>query len=37
VAYVLVDVVDGNAHVAQISVAPESQGQGVGRGHSWIR
>jgi GNAT superfamily N-acetyltransferase len=31
VAYVLVDVVDGNAHVAQISVAPESQGQGVGR------
>jgi GNAT superfamily N-acetyltransferase len=32
VAYVLVDEVDGNAHVAQISVLPESQGNGVGRG-----
>jgi GNAT superfamily N-acetyltransferase len=31
VAYVLVDEVDGNAHVAQISVLPESQGCGVGR------
>ena len=31
VAYVLMDVVDGNAHVAQISVAPELQGQGAGR------
>jgi GNAT superfamily N-acetyltransferase len=31
VAYVLVDEVDGNAHVAQISVLPESQGHGVGR------
>lgn len=32
VAYVLVvDEVDGNAHVAQISVLPEVQGQGVGR------
>jgi GNAT superfamily N-acetyltransferase len=29
--YVLVDEVDGNAHVAQISVVPEAQGQGVGR------
>ncbi len=31
VAYVLVDEVDGNAHVAQISVLPGYQGQGVGR------
>lgn len=31
VAYVLVDAVDGNAHVAQLSVLPEAQGQGVGR------
>jgi GNAT superfamily N-acetyltransferase len=31
VAYVLVDEVDGNAHVAQISVLPELQGHGVGR------
>ena len=29
--YVLADEVDGNAHVAQISVVPESRGQGVGR------
>jgi GNAT superfamily N-acetyltransferase len=29
--YVLVDEVDGNAHVEQISVLPESQGKGVGR------
>ena len=29
--YVVVDVVDGNAHVEQISVHPEHQGQGVGR------
>jgi GNAT superfamily N-acetyltransferase len=31
VAYVLVDEVDGNAHVEQISVLPHSQGQGIGR------
>lgn len=31
VGYVLVDEVDGNAHVAQISVVPESLGQGIGR------
>jgi GNAT superfamily N-acetyltransferase len=31
VAYVLVDEVDGNAHVEQISVLPDSQGHGVGR------
>jgi len=31
VGYVLVDQVDGNAHVAQISVVPDSQGQGIGR------
>lgn len=31
VAYVLVDEVDGNAHVAQISVLPDSQALGIGR------
>ena len=31
VGYVIVDVVDGNAHVEQISVVPEFQGQGVSR------
>ena len=31
VAYVLVDDVDGNAHVAQVSVLPRSQGRGIGR------
>ena len=31
VAYVLVDEVDGNAHVDQISVLPDSQNHGVGR------
>jgi len=30
-AYVLVDEVDGNAHVAQITALPGSQGHGVGR------
>lgn len=29
--YVLVDVVDGNAHIEQVSVVPDHQGQGVGR------
>jgi GNAT superfamily N-acetyltransferase len=29
--YVLVDVVDGNAHVAQVSVRPDAQGKGIGR------
>ena len=29
--YVVVDVVDGNAHIEQISVRPDSQGTGVGR------
>jgi GNAT superfamily N-acetyltransferase len=29
--YVLVDVVDGNAHVEQVSVHPDHQGHGVGR------
>ena len=32
VGYVLVDEVDGNAHVAQISVVPDRQGSGIGRG-----
>jgi GNAT superfamily N-acetyltransferase len=31
VGYVLVDVVDGNAHVEQISVVPSYQGAGFGR------
>jgi GNAT superfamily N-acetyltransferase len=31
VGYVLVDVVDGNAHVEQISVVPSHQGAGFGR------
>jgi GNAT superfamily N-acetyltransferase len=29
--YVLVDQVDGNAHIAQVSVRPEAQGRGLGR------
>jgi len=29
--YVLVDIVDGNAHVEQLSVHPDHQGTGVGR------
>lgn len=31
IGYVLVDVVDGNAHVEQVSVLPDHQGAGVGR------
>jgi GNAT superfamily N-acetyltransferase len=31
VGYVVVDVVDGNAHVEQISVLPEYQGRGLGK------
>ena len=31
VAYVLVDDVDGNAHVEQLSVRPDQQGRGLGR------
>ena len=31
VGYVVVDVVDGNAHIEQVTVRPESQGAGVGR------
>jgi GNAT superfamily N-acetyltransferase len=31
VGYVLVDEVDGNAHVEQVSVVPDHQGRGVGR------
>ena len=31
IGYVLVDVVDGNAHVEQISVLPDHQGAGIGR------
>ena len=29
--YVLVDEVDGNAHIAQVSVRPVAQGYGIGR------
>jgi GNAT superfamily N-acetyltransferase len=31
VGYVVVDVVDGNAHVEQLSVVPDHQGTGLGR------
>lgn len=31
VGYVIADVVDGNAHVEQISVRPDRQGMGIGR------
>lgn len=31
VGFVLVDIVDGHAHVEQLSVRPDHQGQGVGR------
>lgn len=31
VGYVVVEVVDGNAHIEQISVLPDHQGRGVGR------
>ena len=31
VGYVLVDLVDGNAHIEQLSVVPAAQGTGIGR------
>lgn len=31
IGYVLVDVVDGNAHIEQVTVEPGHQGRGVGR------
>ena len=31
VGYVIVDVLDGNAHVEQVSVVPAHQGEGVGK------
>jgi GNAT superfamily N-acetyltransferase len=31
IGYVLVDEVDGNAHIEQVSVRPDHQGKGVGR------
>jgi GNAT superfamily N-acetyltransferase len=31
VGYVLVDIVDGDAHIEQISVRPDHQGEGIGR------
>lgn len=31
IGYVITDIVDGNAHVEQISVVPDRQGTGVGR------
>jgi GNAT superfamily N-acetyltransferase len=40
IGYVVVDVVDGNAHIEQISVLPDYQGQGFGKHlleavHAW--
>jgi GNAT superfamily N-acetyltransferase len=32
IGYVIVDEVDGNAHIEQLSVRPDHQGSGVGRG-----
>ena len=32
IGFVLVDLVDGSAHVEELSVRPDRQGQGVGRG-----
>ncbi|HZX53739.1 MAG TPA: GNAT family N-acetyltransferase, partial [Ilumatobacteraceae bacterium] len=29
--YVVVDIVDGNAHIEQVSVHPSRQGEGIGR------
>ena len=31
IGYIVVDVVDGNAHIEQVSVRPDAQGAGVGR------
>jgi GNAT superfamily N-acetyltransferase len=31
IGYVIVDVVDGNAHIEQVSVVPDQQGRGMGR------
>jgi GNAT superfamily N-acetyltransferase len=31
IAYAVVDVIDGNAHVEQVSVHPDHQGRGIGR------
>jgi len=31
IGYVLIDDIDGNAHIEQVSVLPAHQGQGVGR------
>src|SRR5207244_2515521 len=30
IAYILVDVVDGNAHIEQVSVRPDCSGRGIG-------
>jgi GNAT superfamily N-acetyltransferase len=40
--FVLVDEIDGNAHIEQVSVRPDHQGRGVGRAlvnrvHSWAQ
>ncbi len=32
IGYVVVDVIDGLAHIEQVSVLPEHQGRGIGRG-----
>jgi GNAT superfamily N-acetyltransferase len=31
VGYILVDIIDGGGHIEQVSVAPDHQGQGIGR------
>ena len=31
IGYILVDIIDGGGHVEQVSVAPDHQGDGVGR------
>src|SRR3954453_5207931 len=31
VGYIVVDIVDGNAHIEQVSVDPSRQGEGIGR------
>ena len=42
IGYVIVDVIDGNAHIEQVSVLPDHQGKGIGRAlvdrvHAWAR
>lgn len=32
IGYIIVDIIDGCGHIEQVSVAPDHQGQGIGRG-----